>query len=57
MAREVNVRIQVDKDNVQYYPVTHVNAIDGLEVDSDLGDILANLQQQIDNLQAQIDAM
>ena len=57
MAKEINVRMAVDKDGVEYYTVAHIDAIDGLEVDSNLGDILENLQQQIDTLKARLDAM
>lgn len=53
---EVNIRIMYDANGVPFYPATHVEAIDGLDTDSEEDTALeiANLKSQIYQLQLDV---
>ncbi|WP_440868130.1 hypothetical protein [Staphylococcus shinii] len=53
---EVNIRIMYDANGVPFYPATHVEAIDGLDTDSEADTALeiANLKSQIHQLQLDV---
>ncbi|MCJ1765818.1 hypothetical protein [Mammaliicoccus sciuri] len=53
---EINIRYLQDTDGDRYFPMTHVNAILGLE-EFDNGDDVENLQQIIRSLNATISSL
>ncbi|MFT2142240.1 hypothetical protein [Mammaliicoccus sciuri] len=53
---EINIRYLQDTDGDRYFPMTHVNAILGLE-EFDNGDDVENLQQIIRNLNTTISTL
>lgn len=54
MSKQINVRRLLDSRGVEYYPYTHITAVEGIDNDGNF-DAISDLQVTVEDLQAVVD--
>lgn len=50
MSKQINVRRMLDSRGIEYYPYTHISAVEGIDTDGNF-DAIGDLQVTVDDLQ------
>ena len=54
MSKQINVRRLIDSRGIEYYPYTHITAVEGIDNDGNF-DAISDLQVTVEDLQAVVD--
>lgn len=54
MSKQINVRRLLDSRGIEYYPYTHITAVEGIDNDGNF-DAISDLQVTVEDLQAVVD--